>query len=219
MSTEVQSPSTTYRISAMGAGLRAMWRAAGPALIFIVINTVIQAGLVYVDTQSGFTLEFLVAFLVSAVSALILYAVLTACAAQSVDGTASFGSVMARTKRHLGSFSLWAVVQWLLIMLAAIIHPLLVLLVAVITPFLPIAAMDGQRNALAQNFRVLGKKFGRWLVTVVVLLIAGMVLYLLAAVNVFFVKGTPAAVFFWLVIGVIAWWLLTAWTLIYRNAD
>ena len=28
----------------------------------------------------------------------------------------------------------------------------------------------------------------------------------------------PKAIFFWLAIGVVAWWLLTAWTLVYRAA-
>ena len=103
-------------------------------------------------------------------------------------------------------------------LVVTLIHPALVLIVAALTPFLPIAAMDGQRNALAVNFRTLGGKFWRWLLTSVILLIAGVIFFLLAAVDVFFIKGTPAAVFFWLAIGLVAWWLLTAWTLVYRAA-
>lgn len=217
MSTDVVQPaSTSYRFSALFRALIVMWRTAGPALLFIVINTVVQSLLVWVDTQSGFSLSFLVVFLISAISAMLLYAVLTACALGAVDRDGT--SVLARVKAHAGSFTGWALLQWLLVLIVTLFQPVLVLLVAAATPFLPIAAMDGQRNALGANFGTLGRKFGRWLVTTVILLIAGLVYFLLSAVNVFFVKGTPAAVFFWLVIGLIAWWTLTAWTLVYSAA-
>jgi hypothetical protein len=205
-----------YRISALFKALVVMWRTAGPALPFIVVNTVVQGFLIWLDTQSGFSLGFLVAFLVSAVSAMLLYAVLTSCALGAVDRDGE--SVLARVKAHTGAFTGWALLQWLLVLLVTLIHPALVLLVAALTPFLPIAAMDGQANALAVNFRTLGGRFWRWLVTSVILLVAGLIFFLLTAVDVFFIKGTPAAIFFWLAIGVIAWWLLTAWTLVYRAA-
>jgi hypothetical protein len=143
--------------------------------------------------------------------------VLTACALGAVDRDG--GSVLDRVKAHAGVFTGWALLQWLLVLVVTLIHPALVLLVAALTPFLPIAAMDGQGNALAVNFRTLGGKFWRWLVTSVILIVAGLLFFLLAAVDVFFIKGTPAAVFFWLAIGVVAWWLLTAWTLVYRAAQ
>lgn len=215
MSTDTDT-ATTYRVSALLRALGVMWRSAGPALLFIVVNALVQAALTYLDVQSGFTAPFLIALVVSAAVALLLYAVLTACALEAVGPPG--GSVTARVRGNLGSFTLWTLVQWLLVLIAAIIHPALVLLVAAATPFLPIAAMDGQGNALAVNFRTLGSKFGRWLLTTVILLVAGVVFYLLAAVNTFFVKGTPASLFFWLAVGVIAWWLLTAWTMVYRKA-
>lgn len=214
MSTEVAAP-TTYRFSALIRGFLVMWRTTGPALLFIVINTVVQAFLTWLNPQSGFSIGFIVAFLVSAVSAMVLYAVLTSCALTAVDRE---GSVLGRVRSRLGGFTGWALLQWLFVLLVTLIQPALVLLVAALTPFLPIAAMDGPGNALATNFRTLGRKVGRWLVTTVILLIAGLVYFLLSAVNVFFIKGTPASVFFWLVIGVVAWWTLTAWTLVYRAA-
>jgi hypothetical protein len=217
VSTDVATPTAaTYRFSVLLKALAVMWRTAGPALLFIVINMVVQSFLTWLDTQSGFSLGFLIAFLVSAVSAMVLYAVLTSCALAAVDRDGA--SVLGRVKAHAGSFTGWALVQWLLVLLVTLIQPALVLLVAAATPFLPIAAMDGQRNALAVNFSTLGRKFGRWLVTTVILLVAGLIFFLLSAVDVFFIKGTPAAVFFWLVIGLVAWWLLTAWTLVYRAA-
>jgi hypothetical protein len=217
VSTDVARPAPAgYRFSALFKALAVMWRTTGPALLVIVLNTVVQAVLTWLNTQSGFSAGFLVAVLVSGISVMVLYAVLTSCAIGAVDRDGA--SVLGRVKAHAGVFAGWALLQWLLVLLVTLIHPALVLAVAALTPFLPIAAMDGQSNALGVNFRTLGGRFWRWLVTSVILLVAGVVFFLLAAVDVFFIKGTPAAIFFWLVIGVVAWWLLTAWTLVYRAA-
>lgn len=217
MSTDVaQVAPAGYRFSALFKALVVMWRTTGPALLVIVLNTVVQGVLTWLNTQSGFSIGFLIAVLVSGVSVMALYAVLTSCALGAVDRDGQ--SVVGRVKSHAGAFIGWALLQWLAVLLVTLIHPALVLLVAAATPFLPIAAMDGQSGALGVNFRTLGRKFGRWLVTTVILLVAGIIFFLLAAVDVFFIKGTPAAIFFWLIIGVVAWWLLTAWTLVYRAA-
>lgn len=205
-----QTAHATYRVSALAKGLAVMWRGSRIAVPFMLLNTVVQAVLVWLDTQSGFTLAFLLAFLVSGVSALALYAALTRAALRAVDGQAVAG--------HTGLFVGWAIVQWVLILLASLVTPVLVLAVAALTPFLPLAAMEGRGNALGANFSALGRRFGRWLVTTLILAVGGLVLFLLSAVNTFFIKGTPAAVFFWLAAGVVAWWVLTAWALVYRAA-
>ena len=207
-----------YHLSAILAGLRVMWRGSSAALPVIAANAAVQTGLMYLDTLSGFSAAFLAAFAVSAASALVLYSVLAAGALAAVDGDAAAGSVVARARRNAPAFTGWAIVQWALVLLAALIHPALVLVVAAATPFLPLAASDGRGNAMAWNFRAIGGRAGRWLLTTAVLAVAAVVLYLLSAVNTFFVKGTPAAAIFWLVMGVVAWWLLTAWALIYRQA-
>ena len=72
MSTDVARPAPAgYRFSVLFKSLAVMWRTTGPALLFIVINTVVQGFLTWLNTQSGFSFGFLVAFLVSAISALI----------------------------------------------------------------------------------------------------------------------------------------------------
>jgi hypothetical protein len=215
---DTQAPThATYRFSALLSAAAVMWRASAPALLLIVLNAAVQAGLMYVNAPSGFSAGFLASFAVSVVSTLALYAVLTAGALESVDGTASFASVMSRTRRNLGPFTVWVALQWALILAISLIHPVLIALVALLTPYLPLVAMDVRGNALAANFRAIGARPGRWLVTSAVLLFAGLVLFLLTVANTLFVKGTPAAAIFWLFIGVVAWWLLTAWALIYRG--
>jgi hypothetical protein len=213
----VAATPATYRISALSRGLATMWRATGPAVLFIMLNAAMQAALMYLNAQSGFSAAFLASFAVSSVSALVLYAVLAASALEAVDGTASVASVLARTGRNIVPFTIWATAQWALVVAVSLISPALILLVAALTPFLPLAAMDGDRRALTTNLRTLVGSFGRWLVTTLVLLLAGVVLYLLSAANTLFVKGTPASAIFWLFLGGVAWWLLTAWALIYRR--
>jgi hypothetical protein len=210
-------PPAEYRVSAILSGLAAMWRATGPALLVIAINAAVQAGLMYLNEPSGFSAGFLASFAVSTLAVLALYAVLSAAALEAVDGTAAFGSVLGRARRHLGGFTLWVAVQWVLVVALSLVHPFLIALVAVLTPFLPLAAMDGRGNALAANFAAIGARAGRWLVTTVVLLVAGVVLLVLTAADTLFVKGTPASAIFWLAIGLVAWWLLTTWALIYRQ--
>ena len=220
MTVDVQDRSPArYGFSALLSAIPVMGRAAPAALLLIVGNAVVQAGLMYVNAPSGFSPGFLASFAVSVLATLALYAVLAASALAAVDGGAPLSAVLARVRRNAGGFTIWVALQWVAVVAVSLIHPFLIMLVAVLTPFLPLAAMDGQGNALGANFRAVGARFGRWLVTTVALLIAGVVLFLLSVANTLFVQGTPASAIFWLAIGVVAWWLLTAWALVYRNTE
>jgi len=209
----------TYRVSALASGLRTMWRSSGAALPAILVNAVVQAALMYWDVLSGLTAQFLVSSAISAASALVLYAVLSAAALEAVDGSGGARPVVARARRHLPWFAVWVAAQWAVIGAVSVVHVALILLVAAITAFLPLAAMDGRGAAsLRVDLRVLVASLGRWLVTTVVLLVAGVVLWLGSALTTLFVKGTPAAAIFWLALGVLTWWVLTAWALVYRRS-
>jgi hypothetical protein len=219
MTVDVQQPPARYGFSALLRAIPTLGRAAGPALVLIVVNAAVQAVLMYLNAPSGFSAGFLASFALSTASALALYAVLTSAALEAVDGTASFGSVLGRARRHGAGFTLWVALQWAAIVAVSLVHPFLIALVAILTPFLPLVAMDGHVNALGVNFQAMGSRFGRWLVTTVVLLVGGLVLFLLTVANTLFVKGTPASAIFWLVIGIVAWWVLTAWALVYRSTQ
>lgn len=208
-------PVAEYRVSALLTALRVMWRSSGPCLAAIIVTALIQAGLMYLNTPSGFTPGFLLAFAVSAIAALGLYAVLSAGALRAVD--AGGPSVLARVRAGLGHFTVWTALQWLVILAVSTVNVLLIPLVALLTPYLPLAAMDRRANALGANFRAIGQRPGRWAVTGLLLLIGGVVLFLLSIANTLFVQGTPAALLFWLGIGLVAWWLLTTWALIWRG--
>ena len=218
MSVDVtQRPAAQYGFSALLKAIPTMGRATAPALALIVVNAIVQSLLMYLNAPSGFSAGFLVSFAISTASALALYGVLASGALEAVDGTASWASVLGRAIRNAAPFTLWVALQWVAIVAVSLIHPALIALVAVLTPFLPLAAMDGRANAIVCNFQAMGSRFGRWLLTTLVLLVAGAVLFLLTVANTLFVKGTPASAIFWLVIGVVAWWVLTAWALLYRS--
>lgn len=212
-----QAPGARYPRSALLGALRVMGRAARPAILAILATTAVQAVLMYVNAQSGPSAAFLASFAASALVTLGLYAVLTASALASVDGPAGARLVVARVREHLGTFVAWTLVQWLAVLAVSVVQPWLIAVVAALTPYLPLAAMDGRRDALAVNLRAIRQRPGRWAITTLVLLMLGLLLFGLSVANTLFVKGTPAAVLFWLTTGVVAWWVLTAWALLLRG--
>ncbi len=204
------------RGSALIRAARVMWATAPVALGAIAANAAAQGALTYLDTPSGLSPAFLIAFVVSAAIALGTYGVLTAAALTSAQGLGR--AVLDRLRAGWPAFVVWALAQWLVMLAVSLVSVYLILPVAVLTPFLPLAAMAGQRHALRTNFVTIRASLGRWLLTSLALSALAVLLYLLAVANTLFVHGTWAAVFFWLVTGVLAWWVLTAWALIRASA-
>jgi hypothetical protein len=57
----------------------------------------------------------------------------------------------------------------------------------------------------------------RWLVTGIFSLVVILVVWLLAGLNSFFVRGWVSSFTAWLIIGFVAAWLLTAWAALYAS--
>lgn len=214
---DTPSSTRTYGISALLSGLGTMWRGTAPALVAIVLNAVVQSLLVYWNAPIGLNIAFIVSFLLSAVVLVYSFAVLARTALSSVDGRVSLGQAMAQVRATLGGFAVWAVLLIVAVTLALLISPIAAWVLLVLVPFVPLAAADGKGNALGANFHTIRKHFGRWLITALIVTLIGAVLFLLTSVNVLFVKGFPASLIGWLGIGLLAWWLLTAWALVYRK--
>ncbi len=159
----------------------------------------------------------MVAFVISAAMLIVWLAVLARTALTAVDTKVGLSEAFAAAVPVLGRFAIWVVVQWVLILIGFLIFPLLGILIGVLTAFVPLAAADGQGNPFAANFRAIKDRPGRWLITSVIFLVLAAVLLVLSAVNVFFIHGTVASFIFWLVIGLVASWLLTAYAAIYRS--
>ena len=145
------------------------------------------------------------------------FAVLVSVALRVVDGRVGLKAALAGASSHLPMFALWVVVQWVVVVALSLLYGPLAILVAVLTVFVPLAAADGRGNAVGANFSAIKDRWGRWLLTTIILLVIGLIVFLLSAVNVFFIKGTVAAFIAWLVLGLGLWWMYTAWAALYRS--
>lgn len=206
-----------YGFSALITGLARMWRGTAPALIVIAVNAIVQAVLIFWNAQVGLNAAFIISFIISFAVLLVSFAVLARTALAAVDGKVSLSGAISGTTAVLGNFVLWAVVLFVLVTIGFMIYPFVGLLVCWLLAFLAPAAADGQKNAIGANFRALKDRWGRWLITSILLSIGGVIMFLLMAVNVFFIHGFMASLIGWLVLGLVAWWLLTAWSAIYRS--
>lgn len=210
-------PAKRFRVSILFTGLARMWRGTGAALLVILVNALVQAALIYVNAQVGMNISFIISLLVSAAVLIGSAAVLVNVALRAVDGRVGLKAALSGASSHLPLFALWVIAQWVAIVAVSLLYGPLGILVAVLTVFIPLAAADGRGNALGANFSAIKDRWGHWLITVIILLVIGLIVFLLSAVNVFFIKGTPASFIAWLVMGIGAWWLLTAWASLYRS--
>lgn len=195
-----------YGWTVLGTGLRRMWRGFVPLALVVLVNAVVQA--------SVLQLPFWLALGVSAAVLVTAFAFTAHVAYRSVAQRSRVGDLVTA---DLARFSVWIVV-WTIVVsagLALYFWPGVFLLA--VTPFVPVAAAAGTRNPLGANFAAIRARPGRWLVTVLISLLVILVVWLLAALNAFFVQGWVAAFTTWLVIGFVAAWLLTAWSALFRS--
>lgn len=216
-STEVDTEEREYGFSALFSALGRMWRGTAPALVALVLNALVQSLLTYWNPSIGMNFGYIVALLLSFAALVFFGGMLARTALDSVQGKVGVGAAVSGTVANLPTILLWLTVLVILVTIGTLLHPVVAWLILAVFAFLPLAAADGKANALAANFKALGERWGRWLVTVVVVLIIAVVIFLLSAVNVLFVKGFPASLIAWLAYGLLAWWILTAWAEIYRS--
>lgn len=206
-----------YGFSALISGLARMWRATLPVVVVILVNAVIQSLLIMSDPPVSASLGFIASVVVSLICILIWYAVITASALGAVEGHVRFTDAFTRAFRHLWGFIIWTVALWIVVIAGLMLYNLPGLIVLAVTPYVPIAAMAGQRNALGANFRAIGGRPVRWIVTIILVGIMASVIHLLAAVNWFFVGGFVAGMIAWVGYGFLAWWWTTTYACLYRS--
>lgn len=213
-----------YRFSALLSGFGKMWRSALPALIIILINAVVQAALVVNDPVADSGWLFYVQAAVSAVVLLFTGAVLSACALESVTrGRVRIARAFGLARSHFLLFSFWVILQTVAIVGAGLLPTFpgsfswAAWLVWALTVYIPLAAMDGRRMALWANLRAIGARPFRWLVTWLILSVLGLAVWLTSALNTFFITGWLSAAIASVVVGLVAWWWLTAWACLYRS--
>ena len=218
MSTDTQQASL-YRVSVLVTGFARMWRAWRVLLPVVIVNAVVQGILLLSGVLPYLTVVFVLTALLSFVILVASFGLIAAAMLQAVEGPVSAGAAIdtlrARTWPLLAG-SLGLVIVAIAGFALYVVPGFIVL---ALTPYLLLAVVDGKRNPLAVNFRTLGARWGRWLVTVVLMGVICFVMWFLSALDGFFVTGAPGAMIAWLLLGLVSAWFTCAWALIYRSVN
>lgn len=210
-------PAPLYRVSVLATGFARMWRAWPILLPVVAVNAVAQGILLLSGVLPYLTIVFVVTALLSFVVLVASFGLVAAAMLQAVEGPvsahAAVDSLRART---------WPLLAWSLgLVLAAVagfsLYVIPGFIILALTPYLLLAVIDGKRNPLAVNFRTIGARWGRWLITVILMGVICFGLWFLSALDGFFVTGAPGAMIAWLALGLVSAWFICAWALIFRS--
>lgn len=210
-------PQRYYGFSALISGFAKMWRATLPALLFIVINAAVQAGLVSTEVPVGATAGFGLAVIASIVVFALTGAVLSAGAFESAAGRAPFGAVLSRALRKFVPFVIWVGIATVIAVAGSMLHTALGVIVTWVLVYVPIAAMDDQGNPFVSNFRAIGRHPFRWIITGAIIAVFLVVGFVTGAFNTFLVGGPVGSALAMAVGGLFSWWFLTTWGCLYRS--
>lgn len=215
MTTTMQVP--LYRWSALATALIRMWRGWRVVIPVVIVNAVIQSLLLLGQPRPYLTLTFVLLALVSFAVFTVAFGAVTAAALQASTGSVSVANAVAQVRARALPLFAWGLALALVVTFGFALYVIPGLVVLALTPYVLIAVVDGQRNPLLVNFRAIGLRWGRWLVTVVVVGVVLGALWLLANVDGFFIGGPLGALVGWLVLGLVSSWLICAWVLVYRS--
>ena len=208
-----------YRVSVLATGFMRMWRAWKIVVPVIVINAALQALLILANVLPYLSLAFVVVAILSLLIMVAAYNIVAAAMLQAVAGPVDWRSVVASLRRRYLVLLAWSVGLLLLVLVGLTLYVVPGLIVIALVPYLLLSVVDGKPNPLAVNVRTIGARWGRWLITVVIMGVLCFALWFLSGLNGFFVTGSPAAFIEWLVLGIVASWFTCAWALIYRSAN
>jgi hypothetical protein len=138
---------------------------------------------------------------------------------QAVEGPVSAGAAVDTLRDRTWPLLAWSLGLVLVAIAGFAIYVVPGFIVLALTPYLLLAVVDGQRNPIAVNFRTIGARWGRWLITVVIMGAICFIMWFLSALDGFFVTGAPGAIIAWLVLGLVSAWFTCAWALIYRSVN
>lgn len=216
MTTAEASP-RLYRVSVLATALVRMWRGWRVLLPVVIVNALIQGLLVSPGVLPYLSPAFVVLTLISLAALTLSFTLVAATMLQASTGPVSVNQVLAVTRRRWWPLLAWSIGLVVVVTLGLSLYVLPGLLVLAITPYVLLAVVDGQQRPLAVNFAVLRARWGRWLITVIAIGVICLVLWLLSALNGFFVTGVVGGILGWLGIGLVSGWLICAWALVYRS--
>ena len=218
MSTDTQQASL-YRVSVLVTGFARMWRAWRVLLPVVIVNAVVQGILLLSGVLPYLTIVFVLTALLSFVILVTSFGLIAAALLQAVEGPVSAGAAIDTLRARTWPLLAWSLGLVLVAIAGFALYVVPGFIVLALTPYLLLAVVDGKRNPLAVNFRTLGARWGRWLVTVVLMGVICFVMWFLSALDGFFVTGAPGAMIAWLLLGLVSAWFTCAWALIYRSVN
>lgn len=218
MSTAAEHASL-YRVSVLATGFARMWRAWRVLLPVVVVNALAQGILLLSGVLPYLTIVFVLTALLSFVILVASFGLIAAAMLQAVEGPVSAGAAIDTLRDRTWPLLAWSLGLVLVAIAGFAIYVVPGFIVLALTPYLLLAVVDGQRNPIAVNFRTIGARWGRWLITVVIMGAICFIMWFLSALDGFFVTGAPGAIIAWLVLGMVSAWFTCAWALIYRSVN
>ena len=216
---DVQAAGAVYRVTVLGTGLMRMWRGWRIVLPAVLVNALVQGMLLLPGFLPYPSIGFIVGSLVGLIVLILMVGATAAVMLQAATGPVRSSAVLAAVRARLWPLLGWSAVLVIAATIGVSLYVLPGLVILALTPFLLLAVMDGQSHPLRRNFRVLGARWGRWLVTVIIMSLIVLVLWLLSALDGFFVTGSPAGIIGWLGLGLVLAWFTCAWALVYRSVE
>jgi hypothetical protein len=217
--TTLEQTAPLYRVSILATGFGRMWRAWRVIIPVVIINAVLQGLLLFPGILPYLSLAFIVVALLSLVVLIGSFGLVAAATLQAVEGAVSAATALTTVRARLLPLLGWGIALALVATLGFALYVLPGFIILALTPYLLLAVIDGRRNPVAVNVRTIGARWGRWLITVLIMGVLCFVLWFLAALDGFFVTGAPGAIIAWLALGLVSSWFTCAWALVYRSIN
>ena len=208
-----------YRVSVLAVGFVRMWRAWKIVIPVVIVNAALQALLLLPNVLPYLTVAFVIVSLLSLLILVKAYNFVAAAMLQAAVGPVEWRAVYANLWHRYFVLLAWSAGLLILVLIGVSLYVVPGLIVIALAPYLLLAVVDGKRNPLAVNFKTIGARWGRWLVTVIIMGVLSFGIWFLSALNGFFITGAPGAFIGWILIGFVASWFTCAWALVYRSVN
>lgn len=208
-----------YRVSVLATGFARLWRGWRVVVPVVIINALLQGVLLLPGVLPYLSLAFVAVAVLSLIVLIGSFGLIAAAMLQAVEGPVSTSAALATLRTRALPLLAWSIGLALVAVVGFALFVVPGFLVLALTPYLLLAVIDGERNPVAINFRTIAARWGRWLITVLIMGALCFGLWLLSAVDGFFVTGAPGAMIAWLALGLVSAWFTCAWALVYRSVN
>ncbi len=207
-----------YRVSSLAFAFVRMWRGWQIIVPVIVLNALIQALLIWPPFTYGTGVWTVLSAVVSAIVMAAGFAAIAASALKVADGPVRWADAAPAIRENAIQYGVWIMVWGVAVAIGFALYLVPGLVIIGLTPFLAIAVLDGQANPLRANFEAIRARLARWLITIIIVMLLGVICCYIAGFTAFFIRGSIATLLVFLVGGWLVSWCVTAFGLIYRGA-